>query len=313
MEPKIIITIGISGSGKSTFASTTVQHNPERYVNVERDKIRNLLFGYTDETISEYYNRPDLNKLEKEVTRYEDLMIKEGLSQNKTVIVSNTHLSMKYLEKYKFYNVETELLFFDIEIGTALVRDRNRGRMVGKKIIEKQFSKYNNLKINLVKNPIDFNTTTIESDRALPKTLLVDLDGTIAHMKDRSPFDWKRVGEDSVDENLIQLFNLIHSGNIYHNRMFFGLDKLEIIVCTGRDASCEKESKEWCNEYGIEYKEFHMRPTGDYRPDWQVKEEMWRDISKRFNIVALIDDRDVVVQRGRSLGLKVLQVEYHNF
>ena len=311
MEPKLIITIGISGSGKSTFASTTVQHNPERYVNVERDKIRNLLFGYTDETISEYYNRPDLNKLEKEVTRYEDLMIKEGLSQNKTVIVSNTHLSMKYLEKYKFYNVETELMFFDIDFDEALVRDKNRTRTVGKKVIEKQFSKYNNLKINLVKNPIDFTTVHIELNKELPKILILDLDGTIAHMKNRSPFDWKRVGEDSVDKNILEILDCLNFSNIRCRELNF--DTTEIIVCTGRDGSCEKESKEWCSKYGIEYKEFHMRPEGDYRPDWQVKEEMWRDIAERYNIVTLIDDRDVVVQRGRYLGLKVLQVEYHNF
>lgn len=311
MEPKIIITIGISGSGKSTFASTTVQHNPERYINVERDKIRNLLFGYTDETISEYYNRPDLNKLEKEVTRYEDLMIKEGLSQNKTVIVSNTHLTTKYINKYKFYNVETELMFFDVELNTALERNSKRVRRVGEDIIRKQWSRYKVIKKHLLDSPIDFTPVTINLDKALPKIILLDLDGTIAHMEDRSAFDWKRVGEDSVDRSILEVLDCINFSNLKCKEV--GFETTEIIVCTGRDASCEKESKEWCDKYGIEYKEFHMRPEGDYRPDWQVKEEMWRDISKRFNIVALIDDRDVVVQRGRSLGLKVLQVEYHNF
>lgn len=80
---KLIILVGISGSGKSTFASTMVRHNPERYVIVNRDKIRELLYGYTEETISEYYQRNDLNKLEKQVTAYEDILIKQGLSIGK--------------------------------------------------------------------------------------------------------------------------------------------------------------------------------------------------------------------------------------
>lgn len=65
---------------------------PQEYALVNRDKIRELLFGYTEETISEYYNRPDLSKLEKQVTIYEDTLIHEGLNLDKTVVVDATHL-----------------------------------------------------------------------------------------------------------------------------------------------------------------------------------------------------------------------------
>ena len=48
------------------------------------------------------------------------------------------------------------------------------------------------------------------------------------------------------------------------------------------------------------------------RPDWVVKEEMWKNISKQYNIIAMYDDRLQVVRRARALGLKVFNVEYNN-
>ena len=55
-----------------------------------------------------------------------------------------------------------------------------------------------------------------------------------------------------------------------------------------------------------------IRNEKDMRPDWVVKEEMWKNISKQYNIIAMYDDRLQVVRRARALGLKVFNVEYNN-
>ena len=47
--------------------------------------------------------------------------------------------------------------------------------------------------------------------------------------------------------------------------------------------------------------------------DWVVKEEMWRDISKSYNIELIYEDRNQVVRRARALDLKVAQVKYGNY
>ncbi len=57
----------------------------------------------------------------------------------------------------------------------------------------------------------------------------------------------------------------------------------------------------------------YIRPEGDQRPDWVVKEEMWRQITKDYHIRGMFDDRLQVVRRARALGLKVFNVEYNNF
>lgn len=300
MSEKLIILCGISGSGKSTFATTTVQRNPEKYVIANRDKIRELLFGYTEESIHEYYNRNDINKLEKQVTKYEDTIIREGLAENKTVIVDATHLSREYLERFKFWNVPTHIEFFDIDINEAFKRLEDRVRKVDASIVNKQYDRYINLKKDLEKNPIDFTPTKIEKDESLYSCYIFDIDGTLAKMENRSPYEWNKVGEDKVVDWVSTVSKIIE-------------EHIHIIICTGRDEICREDTKKWLEYNSITYTELHIRPKGDMRPDWIVKEEMWKDISTRYNILGLFDDRQQVVDRARNLSLKVFQVEHHNF
>ena len=186
---RLKITVGISGSGKSTWAHEQWEENPTGVVIVNRDKIRELLFGFTEHTMSTYYGRGDMYKNEKQVTKYESVLIKEGLSEDKTVIVDATHLSIKYLKRFEFFNVPTEIVMFDVKADICVERDQERNRQVGFEIIAIQSNKYNSLKDNLKKEPINFTVKEIVQNPSLPMCFLLDLDGTIAHMKDRSPYD----------------------------------------------------------------------------------------------------------------------------
>ena len=40
---------------------------------------------------------------------------------------------------------------------------------------------------------------------------------------------------------------------------------------------------------------------------------MWKDISQRYNIELMYDDRNQVVRRARALGLNVAHVKYGNY
>lgn len=297
MNKKLIVLVGISGSGKSTLAHQEWLKDPLNTVVVNRDKIRELLFGFTEETVSEYYGLPNLGALEKQVTLFEDTLIHDGLNLGKTVIADATHLEMKYLEKYRMWNVPTEFWVLDVPIDKAIERDSMRARKVGEEIIRRQFDKLKNLKTIPNLEPVTF-----EQDITLEPCYLLDLDGTIAHMTNRSPFDWKRVGEDFVDTSVKRISNSIlfsHTAKLY--------------ICTGRDGSCLDETIQWLDEKGIHYEKIFIRKEGDQRPDWVIKEELWRQIAKDNYIAGLIDDRNQVVRRARALGLKVFQVEYGNF
>ena len=117
----------------------------------------------------------------------------------------------------------------------------------------------------------------------------------------RSPYDWSRVGEDKVDEPTKDVLDRLKKTGC------------KIIICTGRDGVCIDETEQWLRLNNIPYDEIYIRNKGDQRPDWVVKEEMWRKIAEDNYIVGMFDDRLQVVRRARALGLKVFNVEYGNF
>jgi len=73
-----------------------------------------------------------------------------------------------------------------------------------------------------------------------PAAYIFDVDGTLAKMNGRNAYDWSRVKEDTLNENVV---------NILHQLKKFGY---KIIIFTGRDGICEKETKEWLKQYEIE-------------------------------------------------------------
>ncbi|MDC7248617.1 MAG: hypothetical protein PQJ49_01700, partial [Sphaerochaetaceae bacterium] len=185
--------------------------------------------------------------------------------------------------------------------------DANRTRRVGDEVITKQFRQYQSLKESLKQNPIDFTPVEIEVDYTLPPAFIFDIDGTLAHKGDRSPYDWMKVGLDSLDVPTRYMATSIDNTNEAFK------NEGKVIICTGRDGVCLDETEKWLIAHKIPYDAIYIRPKGDMRPDWVVKEEMWREISKNYHIIGMFDDREQVVNRARALGFKVFQCEYHNF
>lgn len=82
----------------------------------------------------------------------------------------------------------------------------------------------------------------------------------------------------------------------------------DIIISSGRQDKDRKVTEDWFKQHGVPYTEMHMRKTGDYRDDTIVKLEMLEDIDKRYDIVAVFDDRVKVVDAWRNAGLYVFDV-----
>lgn len=313
---KLIITVGISGSGKSTWAHSMFKMYPDNVRIINRDKIRELLFGFTEETATDYYLRKDLTKLEKEVTTQEDLLIEGFLASNKTVIVDATHLKREYIERFKYWNVTTELKIFQIQIADASKRLEDRKRGISKHILQKQFNQFGNLLAQLNSKPVNFETSSIEGDVDKPPCVIFDIDGTLAHNNGkRSPYDWAKVGRDTPDFATSFIFKCLEDfKNAMNTTVYTPLvAPPKLIICTGRDVVCLAETTDWLNSNELYYDKVYIREHNDMRPDWIVKEEMWREISKKYNIIGMFDDRQQVVRRARALGLKVFNVANNLF
>ncbi len=133
----------------------------------------------------------------------------------------------------------------------------------------------------------------------LPKAIIVDIDGTLAKMNGRSPFDWSRVGED--------ICNDVVRGIIQNS-------DYRVFIFSGRDEICRSETERWLKEYCINYNGLFMRPEGNQEKDAIIKRRLFeQNIRGKYFIEYILDDRNQVVEMWRSMGLTCLQVADGNF
>lgn len=294
---EFLVMVGVSGSGKSTYARSILKENPKA-VRVNRDTIRMCLFGYTEETLQEHYQKKNINQLEELVTKTEYNMIETLLQDNNTelIIIDDTNLQKSIINK--FCNT-----FSGYKFTFKLIESlRDSASSLNKELIKKQ-----NIKLKTLKKNFKFETIVpipspvLVQNKELPKAIVCDLDGTLCLMHNRNPHEYNKVKEDLLCEQVKNTLEALKA---------FGY---KIIIATGRPKEAEKDSKEWLDNYCIEYDSFYCRAKNDFRKDFVVKQEMWEDMIKKYYIEFMLDDRDQVVKHSRDCGFKVFQVEYGNF
>jgi acid phosphatase class B len=134
------------------------------------------------------------------------------------------------------------------------------------------------------------------------KAIIVDIDGTVATGVDRGPFDWDKVDTDLPKSNIIDIIKCMWQ------------DGYEIIFVTGRSESCVDKTYEWLRLHCPPFVKLYMRRNKDFRKDAVVKREIYElHIKDNYNVVAVFDDRQQVVDMWREIGLTCLQVDYGNF
>jgi uncharacterized HAD superfamily protein len=142
----------------------------------------------------------------------------------------------------------------------------------------------------------------LEWNSSFETCVICDIDGTLAHMDGRSPYDYTKVETDTVDRTISTLVNDL-SGLGY-----------KIILLSGRDGSCRDKTEAWLSENMIPYDHLYMRAAGDKRKDYVIKRELYNQhIFTKYNVLFVLDDRNQVVDMWRDNGLKCLQVAEGNF
>ena len=89
-------------------------------------------------------------------------------------------------------------------------------------------------------------------------------------------------------------------------------EQYPIVFMSGREDRCRNETVNWLMEhtyFGGGEPTLHMRTTGDHRPDYIIKGELFdAHIRGKYNVIGVLDDRDQVVRLWRDMGLTCLQV-----
>lgn len=289
-ELEVIIYIGCPASGKSTEADKFIRRNPD-YVRVSRDQYRYML---KDQSVVE-------PKIESLINDLIEFAILKALSKKLNVIVDNTNLKAKTIRSIiKLVNSYANVSYrvFDIPYKTLLERDAKRERPAGQLTIDRMWKEWEILKDSFDFQPVMRNMNNkrfyLKQKEDLIKAIIIDIDGTLALINGRDPYDESLVEYDDVNEpvaNIVKKYNGVK------------------IIVSGRTEDCRTETENWLKMNNIEYDYLFMRASDDIRKDKLVKKEIFENyIKDKFYIEYVLDDRDQVVEQWRNLGLLCLQV-----
>lgn len=287
-ELEVIINIGVPASGKSTFTDAFIKKNPG-WVKVSRDDFRYMLKGVG-------FCEP---KVEKMITYLVNQTIITALSNKFNVIVDNTNLKISSINEIKNLVKEyasVRYMVFDVPLKTLLERDAIRERSVGEAVIKRMYEDWLVLKDSFDFQPVQRDKTkhyivpNFKSE--LPNAIWVDIDGTIANMGDRSPYDWDKVDRDNLNEIVAEQVK-------FHKSL-----GRKILIVSGRDESCRKKTEDWLNFYGVEYDELFMRPKDNYEKDVVIKRRIYEnEIKGKYNLLCAYDDRQQILDLLFNLGI----------
>jgi hypothetical protein len=137
----------------------------------------------------------------------------------------------------------------------------------------------------------------------LPSAVIVDIDGTLAIVTDRSPYSPHGVLKDRPNAPVIEVARALQAAG--H----------ALVIVSGRSELARADTETWLTRHlAVKHEGPFMRADGDERQDAITKREIYeRDIAPRFSVLCVLDDRDQTVRMWRRLGLACLQVAPGDF
>ena len=291
---KILILRGLPASGKSTYARNLLTQNPHAWKRLNKDELRAML----DNSVHSKTN-------EKFIENVRDMMLVEALKEGKNVVIDDTNLSERPVERIKQVvqkyikdsgeTVHIEIKDIETSLEECLERDKKREKKVGENVIMRMYKQH------ILKD--ERGPHYQEQDDTLPAAILCDLDGTLAILHDRSPFDAKRCETDLLNIPIAEILKTYHQKGV------------KIILMSGREDNARIQTMNWLSYNRIPYNALYMRASGDMRKDAVVKKELYeKHIKGQFFVQFVLDDRNQVVDLWRlELGLPCLQVNYGDF
>jgi predicted kinase len=242
----LTITRGLPASGKTTWAKTQ-----PGAVRVNRDDLRRMLHG----------GLTGQGWAELQVTVAQRAQIDALLRVGVDVICDDTNLRARVVRELADLAIQAGAQvvlrdFTDVPLQVCLDRDAARppDERVGAEVIEGMYRRYLAGKRVGFELPEAIPTVVYTPPVGKPDAILVDLDGTVALMGDRSPYDVTRVHLDAPNHGVIAAVRAMHAAG--HT----------IVYCSGRTDDSRAGTEKWLDEHvGVPYAALHMRVTGDQR------------------------------------------------
>ena len=299
---KMTLLIGLPASGKTTYA---LENRGPNDVIVCRDDLRMMNYGvWHGDPIDENF-----------ITKQEKQMIISAFENGQNVISPNTNLNKTNVQRLvnlaAQFGAEVEYIYFELPPATCIEYDKHRDKKVGAKVINRMARKAGiNDKGWIPKHDYyyheirEYDPANADSD--LNPVIVVDLDGTVAMKSDRSPYDYSRVYEDSVVEDVMEVVQSVV------NRP----EKVDLVFLSGRNENCREQTTKWIDDklnLSVPY-DLHMRPSTEPNdPDFYVKDRLFEKHLSHRRVYCILDDRRQVVQCWRTKGVTCLDVAGNKF
>lgn len=295
---------GLPASGKTTFARTldAMRFNLDDY--------RAMMWGDTEWS------------KEKEHVAVQAMLASAAatIKLGRDIVIDNTHLTPPLPKLYRKAFARLGVTFkvhnfTDMSVDDCITRDLVRGirgakvgadviRLLNENYLEaskngwRLTDKWMNGEPYMPPEPYEYQL-------GLPSIIIVDLDGTIAiNDGHRGHYEYEKVSDDKPNPNVLALVDTLTE---YYRPIFM----------SGREDRCREETLTWITRHlglTVGGHTLHMRTTGDHRPDYIIKGELFdAHIRGKYNVLCALDDRDQIVRLWRDIGLTCLQVNYGEF
>lgn len=283
---KVYVYRGLPASGKSTAARKMLDENPGKFKRINKDDLRAMLDNG-------HFSRGN----EKFVVKVRDMLILTALEEGKHVIIDDTNIHPKHSQRIAELVkgiAEVEVVdFMHVDVETCIARDLLRQNSVGERVIRRMWKEY-----------LGWEQPKLKQDATKPKALICDLDGTLALLNGRSPYDATNCDQDLLNQPVADIVRKFQAGG--H----------AIVFLSGREDKFREPTERFLHQHlGADFPyELIMRTTGDMRKDAVIKQELLEgQIIPKWYVDFVLDDRNQVVDMWRGLGLTCLQVDYGDF
>ena len=138
------------------------------------------------------------------------------------------------------------------------------------------------------------------------RAIIVDVDGTVALLNGRDPYDQTTCSQDLPNWPVIHVVRgcVVSRG-------------CTLLFMSGRPSKCRSDTSVWLQRFVVPVGhpwQLFMRSNGDYRPDWQAKLDLFNDhVRHQYEVLAAFEDRTQAVKLWRQLGITTFQVADGDF
>src|SRR5579863_10696382 len=230
---RVILTRGLPGSGKTTWAKEELAQHPGQFKRINKDELRHMLDDGRHSLPNERF-----------VLLVRNALILQALEGGHHVIVDDTNFHPKHeaaiRELVKGLAIVRIQDFTNVPLETCIARDLQRERSVGEHVIRQMYRQY-----------VQPRPTPPVVDPTIPTCIMCDLDGTLALPNGRDPYDASKCEGDAINAPIANMLG----------RHF------AIVLVSGRSEQHRPQTERWLNHHHVHYAALYMRPDGDNRKD----------------------------------------------